>query len=537
MSSINAIRKQIRVEPQDYGDNHPKVGYLMLSHGMEEQDNEKSYSNAKKRIVPKGCIIVVKTHSGDTSKYVSFSKNVVAVLEKKNRDIMLDPVNHKVEIYNTFEESILNRNAMGIIDNHTVAIYREGDYYPDFVYSPVITFPDNTLVQSGILRFESDTPENTELIEDLQKREEGKFDAETPAFILENDKYVYNTKLFDISSYFKYSNLNKYYFGEKQVNDIIDCIAEFVGGNDSIVSKTKKFENADFNSNLMSDIHTRALIKLSSNPEKLKEYNELSNPKERYEYRTGVMKTFTVRDVLEIISLSLLIPQSGLFDLVKMGQLQPGIFYHLACRATGETDMQITKMLRKDKQMLSSWKPYSESNSPQNRGRTIRAIQRGIKNRISEAELQRKNQIRQVMNSRKNAMKNVFTRNIKNVYSRKIQNSIISKYKNIEFEVPEGEPSPEYEYKDKIDDILQTTNTAKKNKLFNELHSLEEKYPNLRLKILAKLLITKQQTEDMIKYDKPNNKNSPFRKTLIRIEAILKGFYSDIPYESKPIPF
>ena len=51
-----------------------------------------------------------------------------------------------------------------------------------------------------------------------------------------------------------------------QVNDIIDCIAEFIEGNDSIVSKSKKFKNADFNAAREEQVKAAAALRISVDP-------------------------------------------------------------------------------------------------------------------------------------------------------------------------------------------------------------------------------------------------------------------------------
>jgi len=403
MSEINRIRKGKKIEPENSGVNHPTTAYVILGHGEEKLSNKRNRSI--RRVVPKGCILVVKAHSGDTVYSAhSFVPNVIATLQKENRNIILDPVAHKVELYDMFTEEKYNMN------NHSVAIYREGDSYPDFWYSPVSYFPKiKRIVQSGILRFKTNTPEHTDLIADYQR---GIFEypySDTTAFILENGKYIYNTTLIDIPSYFKYSNLNEYYCTEDHIKDIIECIAEFEAGSDR--SSTSKFKKADQNNNLLDSIDKKAFLKFDT--EKYKEYESLPNTKTKDEYITAIVKTFTVNDVLYIISEVVKISQYQLFELVRKGYIPPGVFYNLVCRASDETD-PYTDMLRRSA------------------GVSVTRVSQGIRNRISEAVLQRKNQIRKVMNTRRKNVINKFTRNIKEAYNRRIRNSLISKNKNLQ---------------------------------------------------------------------------------------------------------
>lgn len=52
--------------------------------------------------VPKGCILVVKAHSGDTTKSGEYEDNIISLLDPKNREIVFDPVSHKAELFNIF---------------------------------------------------------------------------------------------------------------------------------------------------------------------------------------------------------------------------------------------------------------------------------------------------------------------------------------------------------------------------------------------------------------------------------------------------
>jgi hypothetical protein len=112
-----------RVEPENTGVNHPTNVYIPVGHGRE--------TVGEKKVVPKGCILVVKSHSGDTTMTVDFIENTKAILNVDNKEIVFDPVSHKKELF-----SLLHSNNQSRIKNITAssstAIYREGDTYNNF---------------------------------------------------------------------------------------------------------------------------------------------------------------------------------------------------------------------------------------------------------------------------------------------------------------------------------------------------------------------------------------------------------------------
>ena len=94
-SPLTRIRKGKRVEPLNTGDNHPKKIYTILGHGEEEV--------GEKHTVPKGCILVVKSHSGDNVKIIDSNHNTINLLNPNNKEAVFDPVSHKRELFNRYK--------------------------------------------------------------------------------------------------------------------------------------------------------------------------------------------------------------------------------------------------------------------------------------------------------------------------------------------------------------------------------------------------------------------------------------------------
>jgi len=130
------------------GENHPTTAYLIMGHGREEKT---SY------IVPKGCMLVVDVHSGELNYGVKFTRFFDNTIDKEK---FLNPIDNYAEL----TQKISNKKSL--------AIYREGDEYPDFTYHLISYWdmgdPDRTvivpntykLLDSGIAQYPfSDTAE------------------------------------------------------------------------------------------------------------------------------------------------------------------------------------------------------------------------------------------------------------------------------------------------------------------------------------------------------------------------------------------
>jgi len=90
----------------------PRIAYTVMGHG-----NEMAHLP---RIVPKGCILIVPTKSGDKSITSTAITHNMRVLNKNYRQIILDPLNNSNELIDLFGP---------------VSIFTEGQQYPNFSYS------------------------------------------------------------------------------------------------------------------------------------------------------------------------------------------------------------------------------------------------------------------------------------------------------------------------------------------------------------------------------------------------------------------
>jgi hypothetical protein len=137
----------------------PPVAFLMMGHGSEDVEY---------KTVPKGCILVVPTKSGEAVMQRNLSPNQLKFLDSANRTAILDPVGHKAELYKLFGP---------------VSIFTEGEQYPDFVYTLLSYFSSKPYINSksdmprksipiialsGLVKLEGDTPANPDLIESIR---------------------------------------------------------------------------------------------------------------------------------------------------------------------------------------------------------------------------------------------------------------------------------------------------------------------------------------------------------------------------------
>ena len=90
-----------------------QTAYLIMGHGSEIPKSK------IRNIVPPGCTLVVEVHSGE----VSYS-NDNKFINYHNKSIYLDPINNYKEVVKAISNT-----------QRTLAIYKEGDEYPDFSYT------------------------------------------------------------------------------------------------------------------------------------------------------------------------------------------------------------------------------------------------------------------------------------------------------------------------------------------------------------------------------------------------------------------
>ncbi len=130
-----AFVPEITNSRQDTGENHPKEALLIMGHGnegfkpripIEDTDTPEIIAEKNKDLipdlipVPKGSIVIIKSHSGDVTFHNKTMVNYINALKKSNENIILDPIANIDEITKLFG---------------SVAIYREGDLCPNLYHS------------------------------------------------------------------------------------------------------------------------------------------------------------------------------------------------------------------------------------------------------------------------------------------------------------------------------------------------------------------------------------------------------------------
>ena len=98
---------------EDTGENHPKEAILIMGHGnegfkpripIEATDTPEIIAEKYKDTipdlipVPKGSIVVIKSHSGDVTFHNNTMVNYINALKKSNENIILDPIANIDEI-------------------------------------------------------------------------------------------------------------------------------------------------------------------------------------------------------------------------------------------------------------------------------------------------------------------------------------------------------------------------------------------------------------------------------------------------------
>lgn len=152
---------------QDTGEHHPKRALLIMGHGEEgwvtndpiTNNNTAAIRGNKWKVgskpdyvrVPKGSIVVVKPHSGESAWQSQNEISYMNVLAKENERVILDPVRYIDDIVRLFGNVGENHKA----GDELVAIYREGDLCPNFNYILIAKnmgdFNDIELSPSGIV--------------------------------------------------------------------------------------------------------------------------------------------------------------------------------------------------------------------------------------------------------------------------------------------------------------------------------------------------------------------------------------------------
>jgi hypothetical protein len=127
---LKNIRVSKRLDPARLtGKNAPSTAFVVMGHGSE---------TASERIVPPGSILVTQVHSGELNylngEYFTDIFNHVGI----TKETILDPITNYKRVVDLIN---LHRGY-----NTSLAIYREGDRYPDFFYSLLSSWDSKTYI-------------------------------------------------------------------------------------------------------------------------------------------------------------------------------------------------------------------------------------------------------------------------------------------------------------------------------------------------------------------------------------------------------
>jgi len=376
-------------------DMNPKEdAFLYLGHGLDDLN---TYHNDDKKIqVPKGCMLVVKIHSGDVAYAREYYKNISNLIKKENRNIILNPNANRDSLYKLFTDK----------GNNTVAIYNEFDKCNNFKYYLILSFFINfTLCNSGIIHINSTNNISNNITRECYKYSwTGAFNK---AFTNRNGIFTLNKfQGKDIWYYYKYSNAYEYYFTENHIKDLLEAITSFINLKINLDSNVKESEFIIEKNKIINDFGifisklfrpnelrhriTKEKIKKSEPSEKdeytyinktAKHYKNYKYYKEENTYTEGSLifskfsgedvfftfteklksamftsddytkvqkkhvetlkdkiKTSTIQDIINIIAEFTIITQKEIFEDVESGLIKPGIFYNLSCKGTQNTD-------------------------------------------------------------------------------------------------------------------------------------------------------------------------------------------------------
>jgi len=352
--------------------NPKKNAYVLLGHGGDQP--------LEKIRVPDGCIVVVKAHSGDTILAEHFNINLSNITFRYNTNIVLNPNANKVALYGLLSEK----------DNHSVAIYNEKEEINDLYFQPLMYFNTMHEIQypSGFLRIDSNPRE----VSDYYTYKTFKFNNEAKkAFSKINDKLVLNTlEGMNIWDLFLDNSIYEYYYTKRHIKDIcngLTFLANYpVEPNQDIKPLYDEFNNMCanyFRLKYVTPVFNYVVYKINPNASRFLEV-------------LSILISYTQEEFIGLITNLLTISLSTIFEDINSGLIPRGIFYNLSCRATELTNIK----LKNNKGVAIDTLPVvlNEKGREKFPEHMVHNIIPERRNRISEAEFHRKNQIRQVRN-------------------------------------------------------------------------------------------------------------------------------------------
>lgn len=467
------------------------IAYIPIGHGAEDTSREIE--------VPEGCVLVVKGHAGYTTKDDEFKHNLLELLEKKNRSILFNPNNNKKELFTLVTDR----------GNHTVAIYNEKDKVHNFIYS-LLDCSHIFIGNSGILKVDSEYTVPKDINKNTPIR-----NFNVAAFSLNNSVYSINTiDGLNIYDYFTYSNIYPYYYTRQHIKDIMDAVTEIINNLENL-----KLDRSDFNkryAKIEKGLDSPDILSLYINY--LQKYVQVPEDNIETSSFLKIIDNFTLYNILSFINSRTKTNQSALFDDVKNGIIQPGVFYNLICRATENTEITGEGLLKRN------------VNSQGKEIFSVHNMKEEIKGNIIEAEGHRKNQVKQVEESMKEKNSNHFTLNVNNTSGGDIREYI-------------------YILKQEVLNTQEYTNSKKYND--KQISNLDE-LPMVKADVYKALIQEKKHLIEELKEYDLNRPSIEISETLISIlkkkkdrldiiEKILekhfKGFVPLVRRQSKTTPF
>ena len=407
--ALNKIRRSKYIQPENTGENHPQNIYFIFAHGNED--------TSSKNVVPKGCVLVVKSHSGDATNRADFVNNIFHLTSNKNKEIAFDPVGHKKELF-TILTADDEASKLDITASSSSAIYREGDTYNDFSYTLLLNLDtidgtSTSIMPSGL--FKRNIQNNSDSI----YLEEIKFvNYNTPIFIKDKKNYKYNADIISLvySCYLRSIGYD-YYYTIRYFLDILDIILIYINIlNNGFVLRVdveKKLEimmgmkYININNRIQKTTKESLLSKFIEGAltEKDESFLKLLRSGSAPDHvKISPMIGITFKGFVHFIKIISRINQSQIFKDIEDGLLQPGVFYNLSCRATENTliSKTISSLSNKKRKLGLLNTKYIENS---NHSIPVHEESKEVKNRISEAILQRKDQAREVFGNRTNTGK------------------------------------------------------------------------------------------------------------------------------------
>jgi hypothetical protein len=247
-----------------------QTAYVIMGHGGEIQNSRK--------IVPPGCTLVVEVHSGE----VNYVKNFDKFVNYTNKSIFLDPINN----YKELVKAISNTQK-------SLAIYTEGQEYPDFDYTLLSYWPDGPtklkLSDSGVMEYPFKLIKHNHIIPYNET-----YDINSPSLDIFVDKFR--------NSIYPSKEVVKNFIINNKLHTLNDIM--------KLYNYQGKFSEQKYKTLLRK--HRLNINRVKAN----NEYNTIMNPEAH--------NPLNIKSILKI-------KQSELFKI-----LPPGVFYNLVCRATSD---------------------------------------------------------------------------------------------------------------------------------------------------------------------------------------------------------